>query len=76
MAKIDEEIKRLCEEKGLAFKPWEYPRPWEVSLGPIHPTLADDTWYPKAQELRRQLIAEIKHRRAAAKGKTKQGERR
>jgi len=73
MAKIDEEIKRLCEEKGLAFKPWEFPPPWDVSEAThwANGLPIEGDWWPKAQAMRRELIAEIKQRRATAKGKTK-----
>lgn len=61
MDKTDRAIKEECEARGLTFRPWEIP-PWEVSLGEKCPWPSDragaQSW-PKALELRRQLLDEL-----------------
>jgi hypothetical protein len=56
---LNNKIRALCEAKGMTFKPWECP-PWQAREGRVK---NDGTaWaesYPKAQALRRKLIAEI-----------------
>jgi hypothetical protein len=61
MTKLDEQIRALCEKRGLTFKPWEV-EPWDVNDGssPWPPGTAGATTWPKAQALRRKLIAELK----------------
>jgi len=58
-AEIDKRIRGLCEERGYMFRPWET-HPAEVNDGPSpwpHGTAGAMNW-PKAQKLRRDLIAE------------------
>ena len=55
---VDRRIRALCREKGLRFRPWE-PEPWAV---PSHGSCQHPGWveiWPKAQELRRRLLAEL-----------------
>jgi len=57
---LNDRIRRLCEQRGLRFQPWEIP-PWDCDFGPSPwpPGVgASDTWGP-AQRLRRKLIAEL-----------------
>lgn len=57
---LDAKIEQLCEARGMTFKPWECP-PWRAREGHVRP-MGGSAWaesYPKAQALRRQLIAEI-----------------
>lgn len=60
---LNRRIEEICTERGLTFAPWECP-PWECDEGPS-PWPADtagaELW-PKAQRLRRQLIAEINNK--------------
>jgi hypothetical protein len=61
MTDIDEQLKQLCEQKGLRFKPWEV-APWDVTAGPSpwpRGTAGYASW-PKAQQLRRRLLAELR----------------
>jgi hypothetical protein len=57
---LNDRIRALCEERGLKFKPWEFP-PWEVSEqpNPYPPGMGSHTLWPQALALRRKLIAEI-----------------
>lgn len=56
---VNEKIRKLCEERGYRFKPWEA-RPWEVDEGPCPwPGGATVTTWPKAQKLRRRLLKEL-----------------
>ncbi len=58
---LNARIRALCEERGLTFRPWEAP-PWEADDGPSpwpRRTAGAESW-PKAQALRRRLIAELK----------------
>jgi hypothetical protein len=57
---LDAKIRELCEAKGLKFKPWEI-HPADVGDGPspYSASSAGGASWPKAQKLRRQLIAEI-----------------
>jgi len=60
MSKLDDDIRKLCEERGLRFRPWEV-EPWNCDFGPCPwpaGTGGADSW-PKAQRLRRKLIAEL-----------------
>ena len=58
---INDRIRAWCNEHGLDFKPWEVhpaeagtgPSPWPAGTG------GAISW-PKAQKLRRKIIAEIK----------------
>ena len=60
---LDDAIRRLCEERGWRFKPWEIhpadagesPSPWPAG------TAGSKSW-PKAVAMRRKLIAEIEGR--------------
>jgi hypothetical protein len=64
-ADLNERIRELCAARGLMFRPWEVP-PWEVNDGPP-PWPANSAGarsWPKAQALRRRLIAEIKGKTA------------
>ena len=57
---LNAKIEALCAFKGLHFKPWECP-PWEADEGPSPwpaDTAGGGSW-PKAQALRRELIAEL-----------------
>jgi hypothetical protein len=62
----DVKIRAWCDEHGLTFKPWEVhpadvdtgPSPWPAGTG------GAESW-PKAQRLRRKILADI---RAAARG--------
>jgi hypothetical protein len=61
--RLNERIEALCKRKGLRFAPWEL-TPWSVSdEGPPHSTYPAGhpihAQWPKAQRLRRQLIADI-----------------
>lgn len=55
-------IEWLCKARGLTFAPWEFPPPWHSEVeGPCpfpHYTAGAESW-PKAQQLRRQFVAEI-----------------
>ena len=58
-------IRAWCNERGLTFKPWEI-HPADVRDGPSpYPagTGGADTW-PKAQAMRRKIIADLKARTA------------
>src|SRR5262245_52430145 len=56
----DAKIREICEERGMKFRPWEI-RPWKAHDGrrPFGDGTAGAESRPKAQELRRRLIAEI-----------------
>jgi hypothetical protein len=57
---IDEQIRALCERKGLIFRPWEI-HPADVNDGPSpwpRGSAGSENW-PKAQKLRKALIAEL-----------------
>jgi hypothetical protein len=57
---LDEEIRALCESKGWRFKPWEaHPANVDDGPSPHPPGTAYNASWPKAQKLRRKLIAEI-----------------
>ena len=58
---LADRIRAWCEERGLSFKPWEVP-PWDVDDGPSPwpPGTGGATSWPKAQKLRRKIIAELK----------------
>jgi hypothetical protein len=64
---LNERIRDLCEKRGLTFKPWEV-TPWDVDDGPSpwSSSSGGGTSWPKAQALRRKLIAELKKRRSRA----------
>ena len=59
---LNAKIEALCVTRGMQFKPWECP-PWDAREGAVR---NDGTvWaesYPKAQALRRMLIAEIERK--------------
>jgi hypothetical protein len=59
---LNDRIRELCNKRGLTFKPWEV-EPWDVDDGPSPwpPGTAGATTWPKAQALRRELIAELKN---------------
>jgi hypothetical protein len=54
-------IKALCKAKGIKFKPWEFPPPWDITdeQETPHPTLKDCKWWPQMVAIRRKLKAEI-----------------
>jgi hypothetical protein len=57
---LNSKIEQLCVAKGLHFKPHEGP-PWQADNGPCPwpaQSAGGESW-PKAQALRRMLIAEI-----------------
>jgi hypothetical protein len=59
---LNDKIKTLCERKGLRFKPWEFPEPWDVEDGeecPYPLNSAGAEWWPKLMQIRATLIAEI-----------------
>ena len=59
---LNERIRDLCEKRGLTFKPWEV-TPWDVDRSVavvLRAAVAGRSW-PKAQALRRRLIAELKN---------------
>jgi hypothetical protein len=59
---MNDRIKELCEAKGLIFKPWETPRPWQIKADspcPFPPGTAAAVWWPKAQALRAKLVEEL-----------------
>ena len=62
---LDAAIKRLCEAKGMVFRPWE-DKPWlawdEENPHP-HGSEGWNSW-PRAREIRRALVAEIEADRA------------
>jgi hypothetical protein len=64
---LDAKIEELCKAKGMTFKPHECP-PWEAREGssPWPPNTAGSESWPKAQALRRKLIAEIEGQPAEA----------
>jgi len=59
-SKTDKMVQKWCDEHGLKFAPWEVhpaeadngPSPWPVGA-------AGAVSWPKAQKLRRNIIAEI-----------------
>jgi hypothetical protein len=53
-------VRAWCEEHGLRFKPWEV-HPADVSPGPSPwpANTAGGTSWPKAQALRRKIMAEL-----------------
>ena len=60
---IDARIRAWCNERGLTFKPWEI-HPADANDGPSpYPAGSGggDSW-PKAQKMRRKIIAELKAR--------------
>jgi hypothetical protein len=62
----DDKVRDYCVEHGLTFKLWEQ-HPADVDTGPSpYPvgTAGAESW-PKAQKLRRKILADI---RAAARG--------
>jgi len=64
---LNQRIRALCEAKGYKFRPWEV-HPAEVDAGPSPwpgGTMGAQSW-PKAQKLRRKLVAEFDE--AAADG--------
>ena len=60
MATLNERIEELCTARGMTFRPHECP-PWEADDGPSPwpPNSAGSESWPKAQQLRRRLIAEL-----------------
>jgi hypothetical protein len=57
---LNAKIEALCKARGWTFSPHECP-PWEADEGPSPwgaDTAGSESW-PKAQALRRKLIAEI-----------------
>ena len=56
----DDEIRALCERKGLTFAPWEV-HPADVDDGPSPwpPGTSGHASWPKAQKLRKALVAEL-----------------
>ncbi len=65
MRKIDREIQALCEAKGLTFRPWEFPPPWEVGDRedcPYPAATAGAEWWPKLLALRAALKKELRSR--------------
>jgi hypothetical protein len=63
MRDIDKRIKALCEQKGITFRPWQFPPPWEVNDGepcPYPPDSAGAAWWPQALALRAKLKKELK----------------
>ena len=64
---LSDQIRELCEQRGLKFKPWET-TPWEVDFGPSpwpSYVAGGETW-PQAQALRRKLIAELRQAKAGS----------
>ena len=62
----NDRIRAWCDDRGLTFKPWEV-HPAEVGTGPSPwpaGSAGAESW-PKAQKLRRKILAEI---RASAGG--------
>jgi hypothetical protein len=58
----NQKIEALCKAKGLTFKPWEAPAPWEVEDNepcPYPPSTIAAEWWPKVLKLRAALIAEL-----------------
>jgi hypothetical protein len=58
---LNDRIRELCEKRGLRFRLWEIP-PWQANFGPSpwpSQVGGGESW-PKAQALRRKLIAELK----------------
>jgi hypothetical protein len=65
MTDLNKRIKALSEQKGLEFKPWEFPRPWEVGDNepdPGPPGCAGSLWWPKLMALRAALKKELNER--------------
>lgn len=58
-AELNERIRELCEQRGWRFRPWEAP-PWWVDddTAPAGGTAWEQS-VPKAQKLRKRLIAEM-----------------
>lgn len=62
MTELNKRIKQLCEAKGLKFRPWEFPPPWEVTDNepcPYPHYTAGATWWAKLLALRAKLKAEL-----------------
>ena len=60
---LNDKIKALCEHKGLRFKPYEFPAPWDVEDGETCPYPANSAgaeWWPRLMAIRAQLIKEIR----------------
>jgi hypothetical protein len=66
---LNERIEALCRAKGLTFRPWQV-TPWDVDERPSPWGLgsAGTISWPKAQRLRRELIAEIKAQESVPNG--------
>jgi hypothetical protein len=64
---LNAQIRAWCEARGYVFKPWEIP-PWKANSGPSPWPEGSGgfEFWPKAQKLRRKIIAELK--RAADAG--------
>ena len=57
---LNAKIEAICKARGMTFAPYECP-PWEADEGPSPwpPRTAGAESWPKAQALRRKLIAEL-----------------
>ncbi len=58
---LNDRIRAWCDDRGVTFCPWEV-HPAEVNGGPSPwpaGTAGADSW-PKAQKLRRKIIADLK----------------
>ena len=61
---LNRRIEALAKRKGLVFRPWEFPRPWEIEDGEVCPWppstgIGGAQWWPKCAQLRAALIAEL-----------------
>ena len=59
---LNERMAALCASKGLRFKPWEWPFPWEIEDDEECPYARGSVgadWWPKAQAMRAKLIEEL-----------------
>ena len=57
---LNERIRAICEERGIFFKPWEMYRRCRRRRLPASPRdRGRKKSWPEAQQLRRQLVAEI-----------------
>jgi hypothetical protein len=71
MGMTDNEIERmieLCKAKGLKFKPWEWPAPWDIDPDepcPYPPHTAGARWWPKAQAIRAKLPEELENEQSS-----------
>ena len=62
---LNDRIRDYCRERNVAFKPWEWPQPWEICDGEPSPYLpasqsAGAVWWPKSLALRAKIIKALR----------------